>query len=179
MSTLQLETNRLLLNQPTVKDIPQLLEIMKNPIYSKHTTNIPYPYTEDSGLFWIELAEQGLCDQKAYIFAIRFKDSPALIGGIGLGLDITNNKAELGYWLAEPFWNQGLITEAAHAIIQFGFDTLKLHKIFASYFSFNEASGRIMQKIGMQKEGELRAHTLKSETYIDHVFYGIINKNHD
>lgn len=178
MSTLQLETNRLLLNQPTVKDISQLLEIMKNPIYSKHTTNIPYPYTEDSGLFWIDLAEQGLASQNAYIFAIRMKDDPILIGGIGLGVDRTNNKAELGYWLAEPYWNQSLITEAAHTVIQFGFATLKLHKIFASYFNFNEASGRIMQKIGMQKEGDLRAHTLKEGQYIDHVLYGIINENH-
>lgn len=176
MKTLELTTERLLLNQPHTDDIPRLVEIMKNPIYNQNTTNIPFPYTETSGQFWVNLAKEELEAGNAYIFAIRLKGSSTIIGGIGLGIDKANNKAEMGYWLDSEHWNKGIVTEAGKAILQFGFDTLHLKKIYASYFTFNEASGKIMQKIGMQKEGVLKAHTLKDGEYLDHVFYAIINK---
>ncbi len=176
MKNMELKTERLLLNQPHLDDIPNLIEIMKNPIYNQNTTNIPFPYTEDSGRFWVKLAADGLHQGNAYIFAIRLKDNEQIIGGIGLGVDQAHNKAELGYWLAEPYWNQGLITEAGKAILSFGFETLKLKRIFASYFSYNEASGRIMQKLGMEKEGILRAYTLKNGQYLDHVVYASIQE---
>lgn len=176
MKTLELTTERLLLNQPHIDDIPRLVEIMKNPVYNQNTTNIPFPYTETSGQFWVNLAKEELEAGNAYIFAIRLKDSSTIIGGIGLGIDKVNNKAEMGYWLDSEHWNKGIVTEAGKAILQFGFDTLHLKKIFASYFTFNKASGKIMQKIGMQQEGVLKAHTLKSGEYLDHVFYGIVNE---
>ena len=93
-----------------------------------------------------------------------------------MGVETANNKAELGYWLDEAHWNQGFVTEAAKVLLDFGFETLKLKRIFASYFSFNEASGRIMQKIGMEKEGVLRAYTLKNGQYMDHVVYASIRE---
>lgn len=176
MKNIELKTERLLLNQPHLDDIPFLIEIMKNPIYNQNTTNIPFPYTEDSGRFWVNLAAEGLHQGNAYIFAIRLQDNKQIIGGIGLGIDQAHNKAELGYWLAEPYWNQGLVTEAGKAILTFGFDTLKLKRIFASYFSFNKASGRIMEKLGMEKEGVMRAFTLKNGEYLDHVFYARIQE---
>ncbi|MGL4582408.1 MAG: GNAT family N-acetyltransferase, partial [Flavobacterium sp.] len=68
------------------------------------------------------------------------------------------------------------VTEAAKALIQFGFDTLQLHKIFATHFTYNEASGRIMQKIGMQQEGVLKGQILKNEKYLDLITYAIIKE---
>lgn len=173
----QLETERLILNQPLDTDIPVLVEIMKNPIYHKNTTNIPFPYTEASAAFWVELAAQGLLNTNAYIFAIRLKNASKIIGGIGLGIDKINHKAELGYWLDETYWNQGLITEAAKEILSFGFEQLNLKRIFASHFDSNKASGKIMQNIGMKKEGLLQAYTFKEGKYIDHVLYASINPN--
>lgn len=176
MKTLTLKTDRLILNQPHLGDVSSLIEIMRNPVYSQNTTNIPFPYTEANASFWVNLALEGLKEGDKYIFAIRFRDNPCIIGGIGLGIDTANNKAEMGYWLDEQYWNKGYITEAAKALLQFGFETLHLKRIFASHFSHNEASGKIMQKIGMQKEGVLKAHTLKDNEYLDHVFYAIINE---
>lgn len=176
MKTYTLQTERLILNQPHLDDIPRLVEIMKNPIYNKNTTNIPFPYTKENGEFWVNLAIDSLASGSAYIFAIRLKDNPTIIGGVGLGIDKTNNKAEMGYWLDEQYWNKGMVTEAAKALVQFGFDTLELKRIFATHFTHNEASGRIMQKIGMQKEGILQAYTLKDGQYLDHIVYAIINE---
>ena len=70
-----------------------------------------------------------------------------IIGAIGLH-DRNDDKAELGYWIAVPFWNKGYATEAASAILNFGIKELKFHKIYATHFIHNPASGRIMEKIG-------------------------------
>ena len=80
MKQIELKTERLLLNQPHIDDIPSLIEIMKNPIYNQNTTNIPFPYTEASGRFWVGLAAEGLTQGNAYIFAIRLKDTAQIIG---------------------------------------------------------------------------------------------------
>lgn len=177
MKTYTLHTERVTLTLPHLNDIPRLIEIMKNPVYSENTTNIPFPYSKENGEFWVNLAVEGLEQGDKYIFAIHLKDNPMIIGGIGLGIDQTNNKAEMGYWLDEQYWDKGIISEAAKALIQFGFDTLKLHKIFATHFTHNLASGRVMQKIGMTQEGILKEHLFKNGNYLDLISYAIINNN--
>jgi len=87
------------------------------------------------------------------------------IGGVGLRVDKFHNRAELGYWVAEPFWNNGFITEAVTAILEFGFNTLKLNKILATHLVENPASGKVMIKNGMIKEGELVDHYKKDGEY--------------
>lgn len=84
------------------------------------------------------------------------------------------NKAESGYWLAEYHWNNGYITEAVKAVIAFGFEQLNLKRIFATHFVDNNASGRVLEKAGMKKEGVLIAHTNKNELYQNHILYAII-----
>ncbi|WP_370583342.1 GNAT family N-acetyltransferase [Pedobacter sp. ASV28] len=129
-------------------------------------------YTE-SAKCWINLSKTGFENKDHYIFAIRLEK---IIGGIGLRIDKAANKAELGYWLAETYWNKSFATEAAQAIIKFSFETLKLKRIFATHFDFNLASGKVMEKAGMKKEGFLRCHTQKNGTYQNHILYAIINE---
>ena len=78
------------------------------------------------------------------LFAIRNKDHK-IIGAIGLH-DRGDDKAELGYWLGTQFWNNGYVTEAAKAVIDFGFNELHLNKIYATYFLHNPASGKYWKK---------------------------------
>ena len=96
---------------------------------------------------------------------------------IAIGLhDREDGKAELGYWIAKPFWNNGFVTEAAKVILDFGFKELYFNKIFATHFPHNPASGKIMEKIGMQKESVLKQHIKKGEEYYDIVMYSIVKK---
>lgn len=93
---------------------------------------------------------------------------------MGLILDSENNCAELGYWIGKPYWGRGYCTEAARAIVRYGFDDLHLHRIHSSHFASNPASGRVMQKIGMTREGCLRQHIRKWGQWEDVVLYGIL-----
>ncbi|WP_371735971.1 GNAT family N-acetyltransferase [Zobellia sp. B3R18] len=180
MSRIQLSqiiTKRLILNQPSLNDLEKISSILNaSELYSKNTINIPFPYTLDNAKFWVKLADDGLKNQDQYIFAIRLKESNELIGGIDLGIDKPFNKAELGYWLDQKYWNNGFTTEAVKSIIQFGFEELKLKRIFATHFTSNLSSGRVMEKAGMKKEGILKCHTYKAGVYQDHVLYAVLNE---
>lgn len=173
----QLKTERLLLNQPTENDVKTISKILNHDVYSHNTINIPFPYSDKDAQFWLELCRNGFKNETQYIFAIRLQDTNQLIGGIDLGIDKRFNKAELGYWIDQDHAGKGYATEAAKAIINFGFHELKLKRIFATYFDFNIASGKVMEKIGMTKEGLLHCHTRKHDVYQNHVLYAIINQD--
>lgn len=80
--------------------------------------------------------------------------------------------------MGASYWGKGYCTEAVQAIIRYGFEVLDLHKIVARHIVSNPASGRVMQKAGMQQEAILREETLKDGVYHDHVVYAVLNPAH-
>ena len=98
-------------------------------------------------------------------FAITHGESGRLMGSVGLDIDRVNHNAEIIYWLGKEFWGLGHATEAAQAVMQYGFDTLRLHRIYARYLVHNTASGRVLEKLGMTYEGCLRGHLKKNGVY--------------
>ena len=98
------------------------------------------------------------------------------IGGIGLRVEEKHQHAELGYWLGLPFWSKGFATEAAREMIRYGFEELKLHRIFASHFGHNSASGRVLTKLGMRYEGRQREHLCKWDQFVDSELYGLLRQ---
>ena len=97
-----------------------------------------------------------------------------LIGTVGLALVMEDRRAELGYWIGVPWWNRGFATEAARAVVDFGFGSLGLHRIMARHLARNPSSGRVMEKLGMTKEGMLRHHVLKWGEFEDLVVYAVL-----
>ena len=123
-------TERLVLSQPTNLDLEDVIFQMNSTSeISENTLTLPYPYQKQHADFWFQMAEYSFKKKEAFIFAIREKENQKLIGGIGLHLDVTNNKAEVGYWLGKSFWNKGYVTEALQRILKFGFEELQLNKI--------------------------------------------------
>ena len=173
----KLETTRLILDKVQLADIPKIVSYANNSKITENTRTLPYPYLEEDAVSWIHMINQGFKNKDNFIFALRKKLDDAFIGGIGLTLDVQNNRAELGYWTAEPFWNKGYTTEGVKAILSFGFETLKLNKIIAIYLTANEASGKVMIKNGMVKEAEFidhdikRGHTIEDPVYVSLVQY--------
>ncbi len=83
-------------------------------------------------------------------------------------------RASLGYWTGPEYWNKGYCTEAGRAVMEFGFEELGMERIFCTHLAHNPASGRVMQKLGMQKEGVLRRHERKWGKFHDLIYYGIL-----
>ncbi|MFP8894948.1 GNAT family N-acetyltransferase [Chryseobacterium sp. EZn1] len=167
-----LQTERLILSQLEEKDIPFIVELLQHRIFSDLTSNIPYPYVENDARSWVKMSNEAFKNNTGYTFAIRNKEGQ-IIGAIGLH-DRDDDKAELGYWIGIPHWDKGYVTEAAKAIIDFGFNELKLNKIFATHFPHNPASGRIMEKVGMEQEAVLIKEVKKDGEYFDLVRYCIL-----
>ena len=127
---------------------------------------------------WISTHEERYASGEFVNFAIVRRADNILMGSISLRINPPHAHAEMGYWLGIPFWSQGYCTEAARAVVQYGFEILRLHRIYASHMTRNPASGRVMQKIGMTYEGCQRQHIQKWGVFEDLATYGILQSEY-
>lgn len=166
------------LEKITYSDIPKIIEYAGNKKVAETTLNISHPYQEEDAIFWINSACQGYKNKDQYTFGIRLKSTHEFIGGIGLKINLKFNRAALGYWIAESFWNNGYASEAVEAILKFGFDNLGINKIYAQHLIENLASGKVMIKNKMIKEGELKDHTKKGDIYRSLIQYRLTKEEY-
>ena len=167
-----LETARLKLRPYSESDIPELLPLIGTREVAATTLRIPHPYTEQDGRAFLAMSgEPG----KLWL-AITLRADGRQIGGIGLRMDEQHRHAELGYWLGVPYWGQGYATEASREMLRYGFEELRMYRIFASHFKHNPASGRVLQKLGMKYEGCQREHLQKWDQWVDSKLYGILRQ---
>ena len=128
----------------------------------------PHPYTLEDARWWVARAP---AQDPETSFAIATADEP--IGGIGLvlGEDVNRYSAELGYFLAEPFWGQGITTTAVSAFTDWAFERYSLNRIFATPFAGNTASERVLEKAGFTREGVLKNAAVKNRLLLDQMMY--------
>jgi RimJ/RimL family protein N-acetyltransferase len=167
-----LETARLRLRPYNESDIAELLPLIGTREIAATTGRIPYPYTEKDARQFIADCQSGT----EVRLAISVRIDGCMIGGIGLRLFEQHQHAELGYWLGTAYWGKGYATEAGREMLRYGFESLRLHRIFATHFIHNPASGRILVKLGMRHEGCQRQHIRKWDQFVDLELYGILRK---
>lgn len=170
-----IQTERLTLRPFRLSDAADVQRMAGDREVAKMTLNIPYPYEDGMAETWIQ-AQPEQCDKDhAVVFAIASAENDRLIGAIGLhDINLTFGRTELGYWIGKPYWGQGFCTEAATAVVRYAFETLGFHRVHSSHLACNPASGRVMQKIGMQYEGCQRQHVQRFGEYHDLVLYGLV-----
>lgn len=170
----RIETERLILRPFTLDDAPEVQRLAGDMAIAATTTNIPHPYKDGMAEDWIKTHEERFEKGELANFAIVLKKKNNLIGAIGLQIKKVHENGELGYWIGKPYWGRGYCTEAAQAVLKYGFRVLKLNRIYATYMSDNPSSGRVMEKIGMRYEGTLRQHVKKWGEYKDLKMYSIL-----
>jgi RimJ/RimL family protein N-acetyltransferase len=138
------------------------------------TLTMPYPYTVQDAQAFIAYAAEARAEARGMPCAIERRADGQLLGGIGLVLEPTHERAELGYWLGVPYWGQGYATEAGRLLIDFAFGVLGLNRVYAVHYHTNPSSGRVMQKLGMTYEGTRRQHVIRFGIPRDDVDYGIL-----
>ena len=154
-----LTDGNILLRPYSLGDREALVELANNFNVSKYLQNrFPYPYTLDSADSWIAMVGM---DLEPHNFAIEWQGK--FIGGIGLNplADIHYQTAEIGYWLGEPFWGNGLATIATGIFICHVFSNLKFLRLQAMTIEENKPSARILEKNGFILEGKLNKHVTK------------------
>ena len=139
------------------------------------TLNIPHPYPVGAATRWIETHAPAWAAGTGVTYAIVETSTGKLAGVVSLmQIHREHRRAELGYWIAVDHWNNGFATEASASILDFAFQTLGLHRIESTHFVRNPASGKVMQKLGMQQEGIERDCAVKWDRYESLVRYAIL-----
>ncbi|MHC4954675.1 MAG: GNAT family N-acetyltransferase [Planctomycetota bacterium] len=173
-----LETQRLILRRFTLDDAPEVAKLAGAREIASTTVNIPHPYDVEAARNWLSPQPKKHIDGELANFAIVLRVGERLAGSIGLVIDPPSERAELGYWIGTPYWGNGYVTEAAHEVVRHGFEDLGLNRIVAHHFRRNPASGRVLQKVGMNREGLFPQHVKKWDQFEDLVFYGLLRADY-
>lgn len=150
-------------------DLKSLVAHANNCNIAKWLTNqFPFPYTENDGKAYIESASK---EHKSKIFAIDI-DGEA-VGAIGIfpQSDIHVKTAEIGYWLSEKYWGNGIMPKAISEIVNYGFGAFDIVRIYARPFSTNKGSQRVLEKAGFEREATLKKALYKNGEYLDEIIY--------
>ena len=167
-----LETGRLILDAFHLLDAEATGRMVGEQAVARHTLNIPHPYPPGEALAWIA-GHAGEFERGGGVtFAVRRRDG-TLVGCVSVGVERRHDRGELGYWIGRPYWGNGYATEAARRCAAFAFEHFALHKLAAARDRGNPASGRVLEKIGMIREGARRGHFKKDGVYRDTVEYGM------
>jgi len=174
----ELETPRLRLRKLTMRDAQDIFNYSKDPQVARH-------------VLWD--AQTSIGDARAYLrfmlrkyrmgepasWGIELKASGQIIGTIGfMWIQRENASAEVGYSLHRSYWNQGIMTEALQELIRYGFGSMNLNRIEAQHETLNPASGAVMRKCGMTKEGTLRQRLMNKGKFVDVDLYAILRKDY-
>ncbi len=134
------------------------------------TDQFPYPYTIDDGINYLNII---ISDEPAKVLCIEVNGEA--VGSIGVfpQKDIHRKNAEMGYWLSEEYWGQGIMTEAVKQMVEYGFRSFDIDRIFAGPFGTNKASQRVLEKAGFKLEARFERALYKNGAYLDELIYAI------
>lgn len=169
-----LTTARLVLRPYALADAPEVQRLAGAREIAATTLAMPYPYPDGLAETWIGTHAAAWAERRTLTLAVTLEADGTLIGTVGLALAMEDCRGELGYWIGLPWWNRGFATEASRAVVDFGFGSLGLHRIMARHLARNPSSGRVMEKLGMTREGILRDHVLKWGEFEDLVVYAVL-----
>jgi [ribosomal protein S5]-alanine N-acetyltransferase len=154
-----------------MEDLDVLVKHANNPNISNNLTNkFVYPYTNVNGISFIQFANQ---NTPAHIQAILLDG--IVVGSIGIHPqdDIMYKNAEMGYWVAEEFWNKGIIQKAIKQMIKYGFGNFEIDRIFARPFGTNIPSQKVLEKSGFVLEATFKNTIFKNGEYKDELVYAV------
>jgi len=144
-------TERLLLRPGWVDDAPALHEAIAHEAVATKLARLPWPYSLEDAQAYLSRPFDRHAPQ--FLMFARTAGKPRLVGGIGL--ELADCGAELGYWLAPQYWGLGFATEGGRAVVDIARESLRLPRLIASHFIDNPASGHVLRKLGFERTGKV------------------------
>ena len=132
----------------------------------------PNPYKLEDAISFIKMIQ---ANEPITTFAINYKDELIGIIGYNLQTDIYKHSAEIGYWLAEPFWGRGFISKAIKLAIEHAFSVMDIKRLYTSVFEHNLGSIRVLEKTGFVYEGKGIKAVMKNGEYYNDLRYSLLN----
>lgn len=174
----RIETDRLVLRPLEMSDAESIYEYGRKPEVTEFVIFDTHQSIEDTYVF-LRQVDKWRQEASNAVWGITLRSNGKLIGTCGLHHYEENNKTlEIGYALDVPYWSQGYTTEAAQGLIRHTFAVTDINRIHAHHYLGNTASGRVMEKAGMQYEGILRKRVFVKGEFRDIKLYGILRSDH-
>jgi ribosomal-protein-alanine N-acetyltransferase len=173
---MELVTERLILREFIESDWPAVLAYQSDPRYLRY-----YEWTErtpEAARAFVQMfvAHQREQPRTKFQLAVTLKSDGQLIGNCGIRMaSIDAHEGDIGYELAPCHWGRGYATEAARAMVRFGFTGLGLHRIWAECNADNTASAHVLEKLGMRCEGRLRDKAYYKGRWWDTLLYAVLD----
>ena len=162
------------LRELTFADTAVIANLANNKnIWDNVRDRMPFPYKEEDAENFIKLV---LKEDGPEVRAIVQEGVLKGLVGLHPASDVYRGTAELGYWIGEPYWGQGLASAAVEQMIPIAFEKMKLRRIDASVYEHNRASRRVLEKNGFVREGVARAAVIKNGVVLDEVRFGLLRK---
>ncbi|MEN8173053.1 MAG: GNAT family protein [Chloroflexota bacterium] len=172
---IRLKTNRLILREYSRSDIESVHAYAKDPEVVSFMTWGPNTIDQTQSFIELTIAQQGELPRLHYHFAVVQADTKIIIGGCGIHFQSDNLQiAYIGYTFNRYFWGHGFASESAKCLLQFGFEEHNANRIWATCDPENTASARVLEKVGMQREGRLREHKWHKGAWRDSYLYAIL-----
>jgi RimJ/RimL family protein N-acetyltransferase len=149
-------TERLLLRPSWPEDTAELHRAIADKGIIRHLARAPWPYTRDEAVRFATMDHDE--NHPAFLLMLRTDSEPRLIGAYGLGK--RNGEAELGYWIARPYWGLGFASEAGRAVVGIA-KAIGHQKLVAGHFTDNPTSGRVLSKLGFRNTGRIENRASK------------------
>ena len=173
-----LNTPRLCLRKLTMHDAPDIYHYSRDTEVARHVLWEAHRSIGDSRAYLRYMLRRYRNHEPAS-WGIEYTQTGEIIGTIGfMWIQSDNSAAEVGYSLSRDYWNRGIMTEALKAVIAHGFGSMNLNRIEAQHETTNPASGAVMRKCGMQKEGTLRQRLYNKGRYVDVDLYAILRRDY-
>ncbi len=173
---LELETERLILSEVTINDLEEIHQLHSIPEVDEfNTLGIPKTIEDTEKIVYPLIEAQSTTPRGSYMWKITTKETNEFIGVAGFSL--SNNKFRLGeiYYKLDPeYWGNGYATELAKRLVLLGFENFNLHKVEAGVATKNIKSIRVLEKIGMTREGLRRKILPIRGEWIDNYHYAIV-----
>ena len=172
---MKLETERLILRDFVEDDWHAMLAYSSDPLYLRYNSSIEGTEERVKEFLGWFISQQRQEPRIKFQLAVTLKSNTMLIGNCGVRMDEVNSvEANIGYELDPKHWNNGYATEAASAIVDFGFNRFGVHRIWADCIAENTGSAHVLEKLGMKLEGRLREHKYFKDRWWDTLIYAIL-----
>lgn len=174
----RLETPRLILRRLEMRDAPDLFDYSRDPQVAKHVLWDAQTSVSEARAYVRYMLRRYRAGEPAS-WGIEEKETGRVVGTIGyMWYQRDNNACEVGYSLARRRWNRGYMTEALAEVLRFSFEELGVHRVEAQHEVENTASGAVMRKCGMRKEGTLRGRLYNKGRYVDVDLYAMLREDY-
>lgn len=172
---MQIETERLILREFRPDDCLTMAAYWQDPLYQRYNPELDDVVAAARQLCRTFIDAQSDEPRRKWQLAIALKDSGELVGNCGIRVNAPEHReANIGYELNPQVWGRGYATEAAWAVVRFGFEELDLHRIWAETVADNVGSTRVLDKLGMQREGHLRENKWFRDRWWDTCIYAVL-----